>query len=106
MDYFKLRSLRNNFLGFQTVAETFVDLDYRYQAATEEVANLQTQVQNLIENCENGGGGGGLGRATGIQTFAEFALNTVIRPEYLRYIQRYGVPEDGVFKPTLLATVS
>lgn len=105
-------SVRNRYLGFLTVMNGFTDLEYRYQQTLTEVANLETEVQYLRENAGgggDGGGGGGVGtqgRATGMQSFAQFALNTVIRPEYLRYIQRYGVPEDGIFLPTLLSTVT
>ncbi len=39
------------------------------------------------------------------QTFTGVEINTIIKANYVKYIIHFGVPEDGIFDPLLLAAV-
>ena len=76
------------------------DMEYRNELAQEQIAYLNDRVAQL--QLERPCGPGGSGRTTGM-TWSSFRVDTAIRTEYIKYIQKYGVPDDGIFIPSLLA---
>lgn len=106
MSAFKVRSNRRWFKSYLTIMSALTDFEYRYQQTLLELANLEAEIEYLLETYAGGGGiVGTSNRATGMQNFTQFIQNAVIRPEYVRYVRVYGMPHDGIFLPTLLAHV-
>jgi hypothetical protein len=72
------------------------DFDAKNEMLEEEIATLQTALDQAV-NQPKTGVSVGLG-----MTPIDLVVNTTIKDIYLRYIQTYGVPEDGIFIPSLL----
>lgn len=83
-------------LGFKNVLTVMNDLELRNELAQEHIKYLETQI-DLLQKERN------YGKATGGLTFSEFRVDTAIKSEYIMYIEKYGVPEDGIFLPSRLA---
>lgn len=68
-----------------------------YQLKYDDRAEHVQYLQNELNDCRNKGKGYGLANFT-----MDIENSAIIREEYIRYIIKYGVPEDGLFLPSLL----
>lgn len=69
-----------------------------WQLKYEDSKNTITSLQNQLNECMNG-------HVKGVaMAFLDMDISNraVIKEEYIRYIIKYGVPEDGLFLPSLL----
>jgi hypothetical protein len=78
-----------------TILLQTIDYQYLYNDINSRLLSLQEKLAEAENNiCQK------------TQHYRQFAVNTiqktVIKIEYLHYIQQYGFPDDGVFLPTLL----
>ena len=88
------------FASFKNVLTVMTDMELRNELANEQIAYLNQRIEQLQQErpCINGNPSSAYG-----MTFSTFRVDTAIRTEYIMYIQKYGVPEDGIFIPSLLA---
>ena len=86
-----------------------MDYEYRIQILEEDIHNMNVQITNLtLQNneyttyCTCGGRNAAYtpGEQYGI------VINTGISPAYIKYIELYGVPDDGIFLPSLLYQIT
>lgn len=94
--------LNNDYYIAMKVLLKDLDTEYRIKLLKEDILNLANQVACLTEEnlklkecC-----GDNLMYTPGEQH--GIVANCAFKMEYIIYIQRYGVPEDGVFLPSLL----
>jgi hypothetical protein len=71
------------------------DKEAQFESMQEEINNLRNQLQNCNKPIRSA-------NTLGIMTL-DTNVNVVIGFEYTRYISKYGIPEDGLFLPSLLA---
>ena len=90
------KNFDNSITMFKRMITIIDDYDRKNELLEEEVINLTKAVEELRNN-PRGGITYGLG-----QTPTDMVINTTIREIYLRYIKTYGMPEDGIFLPSLL----
>lgn len=81
--------------SFRNVLSALTDLELRNELCQEHVGYLESVIDKLKRNQSQG-------IAQGMQTFSDVRVNTVIKMEYILYIQKYGMPDDGIFLPTRL----
>ena len=94
--------LQSDYYYTMKVLQKDLDSEYKIKLLKEDILNLANQVACLTEEnlklkecCKN----------HKMYTPGEqhgIVANCAFKMEYIIYIQRYGVPEDGVFLPSLL----
>lgn len=86
----------SNITLFKRMITIINDFDAKNEMLEEEIVTLQETLERAV-NQPKSGVSVGLG-----MTPIDLVVNTTIKDIYLRYIQLYGVPEDGIFIPSLL----
>ena len=75
-------------------------------ALAECEANEAALLQQIEELKKNGGGIPGKGFSDGLRTWSAVTIDSTIGREYIVYIQRYGIPQDGIFVPRYLVQIA
>jgi hypothetical protein len=84
--YSSYLALMNILKKFDTIVE-YKTLENMYQ----NLLNINTSTSNPTNNTYNN------------KTVSSIEITTIIKTEYFKYIELYGVPENGIFLPSLLA---
>lgn len=97
--------LNNDYYIAMKVLLKDLDVEYKIKLLKEDILCLANQVASLTEEnvklktCCNDNKMYTPGEQHGI------VANCAFKMEYIIYIQRYGVPEDGIFLPSLLSEI-
>lgn len=81
---------------------TFARLGALLDHCDVEILALQKQVEQLTSEVEYWKIHGVGGMSWGIRTVTNINVNTKVKQQYIDYILKYGVPDDGFFEPALL----
>lgn len=95
MNYYNTSGLFEDLCAFRNILTIINDYDVKDREYKDEIDALKAKILELQQRpC--------YGAAKSMVTPVDIRTHCVIRPEYLLYMQRYGVPEDGIFLPSLL----
>lgn len=83
MEYYKKKNKNDDLLN--KFKEIFLDYNILLQKYDQALVNITNKMFNKS-----------------VVTPVEKKIDTVIKQNYLLYIQKYGIPKDGVFDPDLL----
>lgn len=101
-DLMKKMKIYNNYennKSYIILSDMLNELDYYKEKniLQDEKNILQDEIDRLKKVVQ--------GHGANAQTFTAIEINTVIKVDYAKYIIHFGVPEDGIFDPLLLAAV-
>lgn len=96
MNYYTTSGAFDDLCAFKNILTIINDYDVKDREYKDEIKNLNERIRQLEnKQCITGA------RKT-IDEPIDLNYNCVIKQEYILYIMRYGVPEDGIFLPSLL----
>jgi translation initiation factor 1 (eIF-1/SUI1) len=95
MNYYATSGLFDDLCAFKNILTILNDYDMKDREYKDEIENLKIRIIELEERpCAT--------RSKVSRTAISINTECKIKMEYILYIQRYGLPEDGIFLPSLL----
>lgn len=73
-----------------------IDIEYKFKIYKDDIFRLTNEINHLKENCINNSNNFSVEQKHGIQVDCD------IKIEYVQYIIKYGIPDDGIFEPSKL----
>lgn len=95
MNYYVNSGIFEDLCAFRNILTIINDYDVKDREYKDEIESLKAQILELQQRPCNGNG-------KSVMTPIDLNTHCQIKSEYLLYMERYGVPEDGIFLPSLL----